>query len=198
MIIHELAHGYMALRLGDSTARDRGRLSFNPIKHLDPMGSVLIPGLLMISGAPFLLGWAKPVPVDTSNFKSPVKDMMFVALAGPMSNLFIGFTSLLVYSVFMNNGFFEQNIQFYRLSTNVVAYFFQLNIYLAVFNLLPIPPLDGSRILAFFLSREYQAKLYRLEQYGFLIIFLLATFDMLSPIVTILSYPLIGLARYLF
>jgi Zn-dependent protease len=197
VVIHELAHGYVALYLGDSTAKDRGRLSFNPIKHLDPMGSVLIPGLLMLSGATFLLGWAKPVPVDISNFKKPVRDMMLVAVAGPVSNIFIGFVSVVAYSMLLDNGFFEVNAQTYRAVTNGVSYFFQLNIYLAVFNLLPIPPLDGSRILSFFLNRNYQLKLYGFERYGFLVIFLLATFDILSPIVRIFSYPLIQLARFI-
>ncbi len=169
--VHEAAHGYAALKLGDPTARNLGRLSLNPIKHLDPIGAVCM--LL------FRFGWAKPVPINTRYFKKPKRDMAISALAGPLSNLVMAFVAYII-SVYMQYfGFVKQ--QFYWDFVNdpiIIAdngklmyitcmfffSFFWLNISLAVFNLLPIPPLDGSRILFVLLPDKVYFGIMKYEQ----------------------------------
>jgi Zn-dependent protease len=143
IVIHEVSHGAMANYLGDSTAKISGRLTLNPIRHLDPIGSILIPLILIIAKSPFLIGWAKPVPVNPFNLRDPKWDMAKIAIAGPVSN----FSIVLFFSLLVN---------FFALPANLLTIFsiiIFINLLLGVFNLMPFPPLDGSKILfAFFPS----------------------------------------------
>jgi Zn-dependent protease len=158
IIFHELAHGLTADKLGDDTPRLAGRLTLNPIAHLDIIGSIILP-LISFLSAGFIFGWAKPVPVNPLNFKNPKRDMAIVALMGPVTNILIALIllSLLKISMLLN----------LVINTQLILSFISLNILLAIFNLLPIPPLDGSRIFLSFLP--YNMQIY-LEQFGFLLI----------------------------
>ncbi len=166
IILHEIAHGYVAYLFGDSTAKDAGRLSVNPLVHIDPVGSLLLPGMTLFFGGGFFIGWAKPVPVNPINFKNRDVAMMWVALAGPLTNV-----SLAVFaSVFLYLSLFAV---FPVLIIFVLKKIIIINIVLAFFNLIPIPPLDGSRILARFLPLPGKQFLSRVEPYGILFVFLL-------------------------
>lgn len=161
-ILHEIAHGYVADRLGDPTARLAGRLTLDPRKHIDPMMSIIFPALLILSGSPVIFGAAKPVPVDEFNLKEGRKDMALVALAGPLTNIIIAVIA----------SFF---IRFLGLSplTSIFFLIMQINLLLAIFNLLPIPPLDGSKVFSMLLP-DPQARAYlSLGSVGFIIIFVL-------------------------
>lgn len=163
IILHEVSHGYVAKRLGDPTADEAGRLTLNPIPHVDPFGSVLLPGLLALSGAT-VFGWAKPVPVVPRFFRNPVSGMAAVALAGPGTNLALAvFTGRVLLPAWEPSG----------TVLRAVVIFAFLNIVLAVFNMIPIPPLDGSRLLPLVLPPEGRQAYARIEPYGILIIFAL-------------------------
>lgn len=170
IIIHEIAHGFAALKLGDPTAKAQGRLRLNPVSHVDVIGSLLVPGLLLVSGSPVLFGWAKPVPIDPRYFRSPYQGIMLVALAGPLSNiaLAVGF-ALLTKTIHISNDLIF-----------LLVYGIKINLALAAFNLLPIPPLDGSKILQFFLPEKGKELLYRIEPYGFLLVFGLSYLGVLN------------------
>ncbi|CAG0909217.1 unnamed protein product, partial [Cyprideis torosa] len=164
--LHEASHGYVADKLGDPTARYRGRLTFNPIPHIDPVGTILVPALLFAFSG-FIFGWAKPVPVDTRNFVNPRKDMAVVAAAGPLSNLLMAFCWLAlakVAAMFLGNSPIMEPI----IRMAQIGLFF--NIILMVLNLLPIPPLDGSRVLAWMVPTRVAYWLDRAEPYGFFIL----------------------------
>ena len=187
IILHEIAHGYTAYLFGDYTAKNSGRLTLNPIPHIDILGSLILPGILLFSGASFFIGWAKPVPIDSSNFKNPMRDMMWVALAGPLTNLSIAVLFSFAFKFFLVTSFLPSSI---RLSfINLLISIVQMNLVLALFNLIPIPPLDGSRILIRFLSPEWQGKFYRFEPYGFGVIFALSYFGIIAKILEILILP---------
>ncbi len=161
VVLHEMAHGYAANWLGDPTARLQGRLSANPLVHLDPLMSVIVPGLLIFSGSPFLFGAAKPVPYNPYNFRNQKWGEAIVAVAGPVANLVIA----LVFSILVRfSEVLGLNAAFVSLAVSIVV----LNIFLALFNLVPIPPLDGSKILPRLLPLElglkYDAFRFRLEQ----------------------------------
>ena len=181
MVLHEIAHAYVANRLGDPTARMLGRLTFNPLKHVDPMGTAMFAITWLTSG--FMFGWAKPIPVQPRFFNRPHQDMAIVAIAGPLVNLVIAYLTALV------------AVQVVPDATDLVAQFLSLafatNVLLAVFNMMPIPPLDGSRILAAFMPREMAEAWGRLDQYGFIVIFgLLFLFPPFYDLITAIRLPL--------
>ena len=161
IIIHEVAHGYAAYRLGDPTARDANRLTLNPLAHIDLMGSVLLPLFLILIKSPILLGWAKPVPFNPGYFRDVKKGIMIVGLAGPASNLLLAAIVGTIIRIFP----FEGIIGLF------LVYACIINVVLAIFNLIPIPPLDGSRVAIGFLPSHLVPGYLRLERYGFLIIF---------------------------
>jgi Zn-dependent protease len=162
---HEAAHGYVARMFGDRTADRLGRITLNPLKHVDPFGTVAMPLLLALSGAP-VFGYAKPVPVDMRNMKHPRRDMMWVAAAGPGMNLALAFVATAALTFFINAQtagmqFVAQNIQ------NFVI----VNVYLAVFNMIPFPPLDGGKVMAGLLPDDLGRAYYGLERFGMFLIF---------------------------
>ncbi|MGV6858390.1 MAG: site-2 protease family protein [bacterium] len=165
--LHEAAHGWVANRLGDPTARYQGRLTFNPIPHIDPVGTILVPILMFVMSG-FIFGWAKPVPVDVRNFAHPRKDMAIVAAAGPISNLLMAAAWVLVakFAVML-----PQSLAWFVVPLILMAKIGLLfNIILMVFNFLPIPPLDGSRVLAWLLPPSLAAYLDKAEPYGFFVL----------------------------
>lgn len=177
IIIHEVAHGWVANYLGDPTARMLGRLSLNPIKHIDPIGTILVPILMLALGG-FLFGWAKSVPVDARNFRNPARDMIWVALAGPLSNLVMIFLWMLLLKA--NLMFFAAEPYLYVPLRYMTEMGMQINLVLMVLNILPIPPLDGSKVLMGLLPDRAAANLGRLEPYGFFIVLALVYFGIFS------------------
>ncbi len=193
IIIHEYAHGWMADRLGDPTARHSGRLTLNPIPHIDPIGSILIPGFLIMTGSSFLIGWAKPVPFNPYNLTDKKYGAMKVAAAGPASNFLIA-VSLGIILRFLPDGIFE--VYSAQVFVQLIASVIWLNLLLMVFNLLPIPPLDGSKIFLSFLPYKFQEMIYRFEQFGMLFLFalLFLLFPLIIlPIVNFLFNVIVGI-----
>jgi Zn-dependent protease len=172
IIIHELAHGWVAEKMGDSTARWLGRLSLNPLKHLDPIGTLM----LFIFG----FGWAKPVPVNFNNLHDPRKGMILVSAAGIVANTLLAFVALFLLRVV--------NPPPFGVTSTFLIYMAQINIILASFNLIPIPPLDGSKILMGFSSTRFQYTLAQLEPYGFFIIIGLLYLGILDPLITLFQW----------
>lgn len=162
---HEAAHAYVASILGDDTARSQGRVTLNPFSHIDPMGTLILPGLLLSSGAPFVFGWAKPVPVNFLRLGRPRRDMVLVAAAGPAMNIIL---AIICAFLLANIQLFpEQYMKFLGQNfKNAIV----INIILAVFNMMPVPPLDGGRIAVGVLPRFLGSQLAKLERYGFFII----------------------------
>jgi Zn-dependent protease len=177
--VHEVAHGWMAGQLGDQTARLMGRLTLNPIKHIDPIGTIVVP-LIMLTLTPFMLGWAKPVPVDWRNLRHPRRDMAWVAVAGPSANLIMLLFWALFAKVLMTFGFTSNSPFVIMAGVGVM-----INIVLIVLNLIPIPPLDGSRIVSSLLPPRTAILYNRLEPYGLLIVLVLMVTgklgDMMMP-----------------
>lgn len=188
VVIHEVSHGWMADRCGDPTARLAGRLSLNPLVHIDPFGSIILPLLLIISGSRFIVGWAKPVPVNLYNLYHPKRDMVLVSLAGPLSN----FTLALIAAFLLRT----EIVEFSSAAGQILITIALINLILAVFNAIPIPPLDGSKILMGLLPWEYAYKYVRLEPYGFIILFGLIFLGLFHkvvlPIVLTLGIILLG------
>ncbi len=176
IVLHEVAHGYVSYRLGDPTAKMQGRLSLNPIKHVDPFGTVLLPLLLAVSGAP-VFGFAKPVPINPNYYKDYRKGMLLTGLAGPATNLIMAFTAGMVVRVIaLGGGLVAGSISDGAISAlGWVLYgfyfFAMINLVLMFFNLIPMPPLDGSRVLPIFLSDAALHKYHQFERYGILVFF---------------------------
>jgi Zn-dependent protease len=162
---HEAAHGFVARRFGDDTAYRMGRVSFNPVKHIDPFGTILLPALLILSRAPFLFGWAKPVPVNFGRLDNPRRDMIWVAAAGPGINLALAIASALLVYVVIYLPPTVMQWAILNLENSI-----QINIVLAVFNMIPLPPLDGGRVAVGLLPNALAMPLARLERYGLLIL----------------------------
>ena len=179
LVLHELAHGYMALFCGDKTAKYSGRLSLNPLKHLDPIGA-LIPVVMLLSGSNFIFGWAKPVPVNYFAFKNGRVGEFLVSIAGVLTNY-----SLMIIGALL--------IRFDIVPFNDLSvYFIIINMALGTFNLLPIPPLDGSRIIASFLNDENRIRIFTIDTYGIFIILGLSYFGILSKIMSPIYNIIIG------
>ncbi len=170
IIIHEIAHVLVPLFLGDTTAKREGRLTLNPLKHLDPFGSIILPLLLFISGSPILIGWAKPVPINPYNFKDQKWGTLKVAIAGPAMN----FLMAIIFGLLIRFINLSQQIPFMQL-LGVVPFY---NIFLGLFNLVPIPPLDGSHILFSFFPKKWMSFKIFLHQYGLIILIFFIFFGM--------------------
>ncbi|MDQ3946812.1 MAG: site-2 protease family protein [Actinomycetota bacterium] len=162
VILHEISHGVVALAFGDDTAKRAGRLTLNPVPHIDPLGSIILPAFAVLTGAPFL-GWAKPVPVNPSNLRNPRRQMLYVGLVGPFTN----FALMMVAAVaarLVPPGDGGIDLRF------VLIAFAAVNLFLGVFNLLPIPPLDGSSLIERFLPHTWLPTWWKIRPYGFLIL----------------------------
>lgn len=166
VILHEVMHGLVALRYGDHTAESAGRLTLNPLPHVDPIGTILLPGLLLISGSPFLFGWAKPVPVNPLNFRDIKRGEIAVSLAGIGANLMLALIGAV--GIHLSVEFWTNSLLIRSLSFMV-----SINLVLAFFNLIPVPPLDGSRVLMALAPYELAKKIAGLERYGILILLFL-------------------------
>ena len=181
IIFHELAHGWVAYLMGDPTAKSLGRLSLNPLKHLDPIGTVM----LFIFG----FGWAKPVPVNFNQLRDRHKGMIFVSAAGIITNMLLAFIALFLSRLL--------SLSPSSMPAVLLYYFAQINIILAAFNLIPLPPLDGSKILMGFVSPSVQNFLFRIERYGFFIIIALLYLGVLDPVIRFFQWMILSLIKLL-
>lgn len=178
MILHEVAHGAAAYCLGDPTAKEQKRLTLNPLRHIDPVGTVLLPIVLVLAKSPVMLGWAKPVPFDPRYFKDPRSGTALVSLAGPATNFVLaaGFGAALR---FVPEPGAAQTVLFYGVVMNVI---------LGLFNLIPIPPMDGSKVVGVYLPAKLRRAYFSMERYGFILVFILLYFglisDVLAPVYT--------------
>lgn len=182
VIIHEVMHGVMALKFGDRTAENAGRLTLNPIPHIDPIGTIIMPLLLVLSGSPLLFGWAKPVPVNPLNFHNIKKGELYTASAGVLANFCLALFATLI--LHLTKSFSGPVIE------SILRFTIYINLVLAIFNSLPIPPLDGSKILQSYLPLKYQGAFREFEKYGFfiLIFLLLVPIGGVSILGAILSF----------
>jgi Zn-dependent protease len=188
--VHEVAHGWMAKRYGDNTAFSQGRLSFNPIHHIDVVGTIVLPIICLVIGG-IIFGWAKPVPVNGRNFKNPRQDMAMVALAGPVANLLmaLGWALIARIGVMINIESFTLPAVYMGMAG------ISINLVLALLNLIPLPPLDGSRIITAFLSHKMAYQYNQLEPYGFYILLGLMYLGVLGMI---LGFPMLLLQQLFF
>ncbi|MFC1478441.1 site-2 protease family protein [Candidatus Margulisiibacteriota bacterium] len=174
IILHEIAHGYVAKIFGDDTAEKAGRLTLNPVPHLDLFGSIILPALLVLSHSSVVLGWAKPVPVNYLKLRNPKKDMIWVSLAGILTNIALAIICSIIFR--------STRIAFIQI---ICVYGVLYNLFLATFNLIPIPPLDGSRVVSGLLPPEQAYKYNKIEPYGILVIFLLLYMGMFKYVLYI-------------
>ncbi|MDO9372573.1 MAG: site-2 protease family protein [Gammaproteobacteria bacterium] len=178
--VHEVAHGWVARKLGDPTAMMLGRLTLNPLKHIDPFGTVLLPLFMVILKFPFIFGWAKPVPVTWENLKHPKRDMALVAVAGPVSNLLMALLWAGVMKIGVMSSASLGGVAQFMIYVGGAGIF--INVILMVLNLMPIPPLDGGRVLSGLLPGPWSWQLNRIEPYGMIILILLLVSGVLSSI----------------
>ncbi|GAB6078637.1 site-2 protease family protein [Hydrogenobaculum acidophilum] len=194
VIFHEIAHGAAAYMMGDKTAKEAGRLTINPIPHIDLLGTIILPGVLMLVGSPILFGWAKPVPIDPRRFKNLRMGMFIVSLAGAMANITMAILGAIVFRFLESTIASDINPLFFASVVDPLLWFSRelviINLVLAFFNLLPIPPLDGSRVVMSFFSVKYWQEFYKFEPYGFLILTLLIFTGVIGRII----YPFIAIA----
>lgn len=194
-ILHEIAHGYVAYRLGDPTAKLLGRLTLNPKPHIDPIMSLLIPILLIVSGSPVIFGGAKPVPVDPFNLRDGIKDLALVSLAGPGTNIILAVVGSLIIHVLYPGGNFIQ-IENSSIIGFILGRIVELNLLLAIFNLIPIPPLDGSKIFALILPRKEAAAFLSIGQrmgmflLMFLLFFPIGPFSLMNLVSSLINFSL--------
>lgn len=191
-IVHEYAHGWAAFQQGDPTAKDEGRLTLNPLKHLDPVGSFLLPLIMVVSRMPFVFGYAKPVPYNPYNLKNQKYGPAIVAIAGPLANFITALIfGLILRFILANPGssFASQSL------VNLLDIIVYINLILMIFNLVPIPPLDGSKVLMPFLPYNWQLKLSALEPYGMFIVFafIMVGFSLIMPLVSVLYRLIVGM-----
>jgi len=194
LIVHEVAHGYMALHLGDTTARDSGRLTFNPIPHIDIFGTIIFPVILIVIQSPVLFGWAKPVPVNPWRVQGGKKGLAKVSAAGPGSNFLLAVIFGLIFRIYSTGSGISSPI------SRILFFAVFINIILGIFNSMPIPPLDGSKILMAYLPEHVADRYSSLQRYGFLILFFLlfiGLFDLvILPIARILLTLIIGFSPF--
>ncbi|MBF8269644.1 MAG: Peptidase [Gammaproteobacteria bacterium] len=193
--VHEVAHGWVASKLGDQTAKLLGRLTLNPIKHIDPIGTILVPIVLSTFGG-FIFGWAKPVPVDWHNLRQPKRDMAWVAIAGPTSNLcmvllWAGLIKLILVTAESSSGPVTALLEMAKIGV-------QVNSFLMILNLLPVPPLDGSRVLTAFLPPLWAYRYNRLERVGLIILLILLASGLLMKILDPLFFGFLALISRIF
>jgi Zn-dependent protease len=180
--VHEAAHGWMACRFGDRTAELLGRVTLNPVKHIDPVGTIIVP-ILMIMTTPFVFGWAKPVPVNGRNLRNPKRDMVPVAFAGPGANLLMALAWTLVFHLTVDaSPALGGDAGFFPVMAKIGVFF---NLLLMIFNLLPIPPLDGGRVLRGLVPESVGRQLDALERYGLIIVVGLLVLGLLSPVMRV-------------
>jgi Zn-dependent protease len=173
LTVHESAHAWTAEKFGDSTARDMGRVSLNPIVHMDIFGTVLFPIFAMITGFP-LIGWAKPVPVNPRFLHNPSRDNMFISLAGPFSNILLAIALFVLLALLSMSGLlYSLPVEVFKPLRIILSFGVLINVLLAIFNMIPVPPLDGSHVLEHFLPYQWAQKYEMIKPYGFLIILVL-------------------------
>jgi Zn-dependent protease len=189
IVFHEIAHGWTALALGDPTAKERRRLSLNPIRHVDPFGTLILPGLLALAGAP-VFGWAKPVPVIQQRLRNPRFGMMAVAAAGPLTNLVMAALGALAIGLLVRGGA-PADASLGGFAVLVFSYFVAINVFVAFFNLLPIPPFDGSHIVEGVLPRSWAQAYGKLRGVGMALFFILVALSWYGPTSGLLGH-LIG------
>ncbi len=190
IILHEVSHGWVAEKLGDPTARMLGRITLNPISHIDPIGTIIVPGILLLTGSHFLFGWAKPVPVNFANLRGGRRDMALVALSGPLSNFLLAVLSSIIFHLTFGGvtgpvGISDRIITPIHIMANYSVLF---NLVLMVINLLPILPLDGGRIVAGLAPVHIAMSMERMERYGMLIVLLLIASGIWSYVVSPVIY----------
>jgi Zn-dependent protease len=194
--IHEVAHGYIALQMGDHTAQKAGRLTLNPIKHLDFFGSLILPLILKLTGSPIIFGYAKPVPVNFSNLRNVRKSTIYVASAGVLANFILAFLSGIFFRILTNYKMLWQTSilnPFIMDLYSMLFYSVVINLVLAIFNLIPIPPLDGSKILAMCLPTSLRIQFARLERFGMIIIIFLLLTNLLDKLLSFFLTPMFNI-----
>ncbi len=195
VILHEIMHGVVALRFGDDTAKRAGRLTLNPVPHIDPLGSIVMPAFGALTGVP-VIAWAKPVPVNPSRLKNPRRDMLFVSLAGPFTNFTLAIISAIGARLLYHGPSHVGTVDL-TLGVQILFLFAVVNVFLGVFNFLPIPPLDGAALIERVLPREWLPRWYAFRQYGILVLLVLVFYfhigdHLITPLVDHLRNFIIG------